>query len=59
MCESNVYTTENELLMEDVMEITINGEEIEMIDILGQKKTVNGKFTKLDLEGHKLYLELI
>ncbi|KZX17222.1 CooT family nickel-binding protein [Methanobrevibacter filiformis] len=58
MCESTVYTAENEIIMEDVMVVEINGNKIEMVDILNNKKIVHGKFTKLDLEGHKLYVEL-
>jgi predicted RNA-binding protein len=57
MCESNIYNTDGQLLMEDVMEVNIEGNKIDMIDILNNKKTINGKFIKLDLEGHKLIIE--
>ena len=57
MCESNVYNTNNELLMEDVMFVDINREKITMINILNEKKIINGKFVRLELEEHKLYIE--
>jgi len=57
MCESNIYNTNDELLMEDVMIVNIDGEKITMIDILNEKKIVRGKFVRLELEEHKLYIE--
>jgi predicted RNA-binding protein len=58
MCESTIYSNENEMIMEDVMTVKIDGNKIEMLDILNNKKIIYGKFTELDLEGHKLYVEL-
>lgn len=57
MCESNIYNTNNDLLMEDVMTVDIDGEKITMIDILNEKKVVYGEFTRLELEEHKLFIE--
>ncbi|RBQ22362.1 hypothetical protein ALNOE001_21050 [Candidatus Methanobinarius endosymbioticus] len=57
MCESNIYNSNGDLLMEDVMTVNINGEKITMIDILNEKKTVYGKFTQLKLEDHELIIE--
>jgi len=57
MCESNAYNTAGELLMEDVMFVDIDSEKITMINILNEKKIVNGKFVRLELEEHKLYIE--
>ena len=57
MCESNIYNTNGDLLMEDVMVVDIDGEKITMMDILNEKKVVVGKFVKLELEEHKLYIE--
>ena len=59
MCESNVYNTNNELLMEDVMIVDIDDEKITMFDILNEKKVISGKFVRLELEEHKLYIEEI
>lgn len=57
MCESNVYNTNGQLLMEDVMEVNIDGDEISMIDILNNQKNIKGEFVKLELEEHKLIIE--
>jgi len=59
MCESNIYNSDGKLLMEDVMNVDIDGEKITLYDILNEKKVVNGKFLRLDLEEHKLYIEEI
>ncbi|GAB4309247.1 MAG: CooT family nickel-binding protein [Methanobacteriaceae archaeon] len=58
MCESSVYTTENSLLMEDVIYIKIKGKKIELIDILNQKKELNGEITEMDLEKHRIYVKI-
>ena len=57
MCESKIYNLNGNLLMEDIMVVEIDGEKITMTDILNEKKIINGKFVKLDLEEHKLYVE--
>ncbi|MBZ9571231.1 CooT family nickel-binding protein [Methanobrevibacter sp. TMH8] len=57
MCESNIYNTNGDLLMEDVMVVDIDGEKITMTDILNEKKVINGKFIRLELEEHKLIIE--
>lgn len=57
MCESNIYNTNGDLLMEDVMSVDIDGEKISMTDILNEKKIVYGKFLRLELEEHKLIVE--
>ena len=59
MCESSIFNTNDELLMEDVMTIDIEGEKITMVDILNKQKIINGKFVRLDLEEHKLFIEEI
>lgn len=57
MCESNIYNINGDLIMEDVMFVDINDKKITMTDILGEKKIVNGKFVRLELEEHKLFIE--
>ncbi len=57
MCESNIINTNDELIMEDVMNVDIDGEKITMTDILNEKKVIFGKFIRLELEEHKLILE--
>lgn len=57
MCESNIYNTNGDLLMEDVMFADIDGERISMTNILNEKKIVYGKLVRLELEEHKLIIE--
>ncbi|WP_081720066.1 CooT family nickel-binding protein [Methanobrevibacter arboriphilus] len=38
MCESNIYNSDGELIMEDVMVVDIEDEKITMVDILNEKK---------------------
>lgn len=59
MCESNIYNSNGELIMEDVMVVDIEDEKITMVDILNEKKLFNGKFIRLELEEHKLIIEEI
>jgi len=58
MCESTVYSTDNEKIMEDVLSIKINGNNIELIDILGFKKEVKGKIVEIDLDKHGIYIKI-
>ncbi|MDI6644596.1 MAG: CooT family nickel-binding protein [Methanobacteriaceae archaeon] len=58
MCESSVYTTENSVIMEDVISIKISGKKIELTDILNQKKELNGEIVEMDLEKHKIYVKI-
>lgn len=58
MCESTVYSTDGDIIMEDVLYIKIDGEKIDLTDILGQKKTLDGKIVELDLDKHGIYINL-
>ncbi len=58
MCESTVYSTNNEVIMEDVMNIKIDDEKIYLIDILGQEKTLQGKIIQIDLDKHGIFVQL-
>jgi len=58
MCESSVYTTENSLIMEDVISIKIEGKKLVLINILNQKKELNGEIVELDLEKHRIYVKI-
>ena len=58
MCESSVYTTENSLIMEDVISIKIEGKKLVLIDILNQKKELTGEIVEMDLEKHKIYVKV-
>jgi predicted RNA-binding protein len=58
MCESTVYSTDNEKIMEDVLSIKIDGENIDLIDILGGKKELKGTIVEIDLDKHGIYINL-
>lgn len=58
MCESTVYSTEKIMIMEDVINIKIDGEKIHLTDILNMEKDINGKIIEIDLDKHGVYVEL-
>lgn len=58
MCESTVYSTDGGTIMEDVLYIKINGEKIDLTDILGQRKSLEGKIVELDLDKHGIFIKL-
>ncbi len=58
MCESTVYSTDNEKIMEDVLSIKINGKNIELVDILGSKKELKGTIVEVDLDKHDIYIKI-
>ncbi|MGF7119519.1 CooT family nickel-binding protein [Methanobacterium oryzae] len=58
MCESTVYSTNNEKIMEDVLSIKIDGENIDLVDILGARKELKGTIVEIDLDKHGIYIDL-
>jgi predicted RNA-binding protein len=58
MCESTVYSTDKTMLMEDVLNIKIEGNKIYLTDILGMKKELSGVIVEIDLDKHGIYVEL-
>jgi predicted RNA-binding protein len=58
MCESSVYSTSGEKIMEDVISIKIAGEEIKLLDILNQPLSIKGRIVEIDLDKHGIYVEL-
>ncbi len=58
MCESTVYSMDGTKLMEDVISIKIDGERIDLADILYQKKQLNGHIVEIDLDKHCIYVDL-
>ena len=58
MCESTVYSTNGDTIMEDVLYIKIDGENIDLTDILGQRKTLNGTIVELDLDKHGIFIKI-
>lgn len=57
MCESTVYSTDGDMIMGDVLSIKIDGENIELIDILGSKKELKGRVVEIDLDKHGIYIK--
>lgn len=59
MCESTVYSTgkSDEPLMKDVVLITVDGDKINMRDVLGSEKVLRGGIVKIDLLNHSLIVE--
>ena len=58
MCESTVYSIDGTKIMEDVLNIKINGNNIELKDILNTKKDINGTIVEIDLDKHGIYIDL-
>ncbi len=59
MCESKVYSTKGEKIMEDVLHIKIDEQKIHLADVLNQRKDIEGKIVEIDLDKHGIYVELI
>jgi predicted RNA-binding protein len=58
MCESTVYSIDGTKIMEDVLNIKIKGNNIELMDILNNKKDINGTIVEIDLDKHGIYIDL-
>jgi predicted RNA-binding protein len=58
MCESNAYSTDGSVIMEDVISIKIDGENIQMFDILNQRKDLKGTIVEIDLDNHKIHIAI-
>jgi len=58
MCESTVYSTDNTMIMEDVLNIKIQDDKIYLTDILGMKKELSGVIIEIDLDKHGIYIKL-
>lgn len=62
MCESNVFieragAVTRELVMEDVVRVTVEGERIRLTGILGETREVTGRIAEIDLIKHTITLE--
>ncbi len=62
MCESTVYlghteTGTRELVMEDVVRVTVEDERIRLTGILGEMREVTGRIVEIDLIKHTITLE--
>ena len=58
MCESTVYTTDGTNIMEDVISLKIDGEIIDLEDILFNKKQIPGQIVEIDLDKHVIYIKI-
>ncbi len=57
MCESKVVLSKKdgeEVLMEDVIRIEVEGEILKLYGILGEYKEVKGKIALMDMKDHKI-----
>ena len=61
MCESNAYITDSDgneqLFMECVDHLKIDGDTIVLRSLFGEEKTVKATIKELNLTGHKLVLQ--
>ncbi|MDI9611324.1 MAG: CooT family nickel-binding protein [Archaeoglobaceae archaeon] len=58
MCESRVYSTRGELLMEDVVRMKVEEGLVKLWDVLGSLKEIRGRILEIDLVSHKAVLEV-
>lgn len=57
MCESNIILEHNgtrELVMEEVVQVLIDGDKIQLYGILGERKEVKGVIKEIDLIHHEV-----
>ncbi|MBM4326235.1 MAG: CooT family nickel-binding protein [Deltaproteobacteria bacterium] len=61
MCESNAYIInkdgKEELLMENVDYVKLNGGTILLRTLFGEEKTISGTIREMNLSGHRIVLE--
>lgn len=58
MCESTVYDTDGTKIMEDVINIRIDGEKIHLIDILNTSMDLEGAIVEIDLDKHGIFIDI-
>ncbi len=58
VCESTVYAIEGTKLMEDVINIKIDGEKIHLMDILNTEKDLKGVIVEIDLDKHGIFIDV-
>jgi len=60
VCESKVFLKRDgkeELVMEDVIRIEVEGEKLKLYGIFGEFKEVKGKIVLMDMSSHKVVVE--
>jgi predicted RNA-binding protein len=58
MCESTVYDKDGSKIMDDVINIKINGEKIHLIDILNTSMDLEGIIVEIDLDKHWIFIDI-
>jgi len=62
MCESSVLMEKGggrELLMEDVVHVDVNGEDITLTGILGERQNAKGRIKEINLMKHTIVIEIL
>ncbi len=63
MCQSNAYLIDGnneELILEDVAKLLFeNDNQIRLISLFGEEKSVKGELDKVDLLNHKIFIKKI
>jgi len=62
MCETNAYLKSeggDELLLESLARVEVDGDKLYLTSIFGDKKTVNGRILEINFQGGKIVLERI
>jgi predicted RNA-binding protein len=60
MCESTAYIVKDgkeEVFFEDIESLEDNGEEVKMVSIFGEEKTIRARPRQFSLVDHKIVLE--
>ncbi|NYT01093.1 MAG: CooT family nickel-binding protein [Methanocellales archaeon] len=60
MCESSVVLYDKgkmETLMEDVIRILVKGGTIEIIGLFGDRKSIRGRISDIDMNNHKIVIK--
>ena len=62
MCQSSIYTIDSghqELLLEDVARVEIEGAEIIMEPLFGERVSITARIKEIDLMKHRILLERV
>ena len=62
MCETNAYLKgegSDELFLESLARVEVDGDMLYLTSIFGDKKTVNGRILEVNFQGGKIILERV
>lgn len=60
MCETNAYLKaggKEELLLESVARIEVDGDTLKLVSIFGDRKNIEGKIVEINFQGGKAMIE--